>query len=94
MKKVLISAAISAALWGNPVSAQIVEGEVKGADGNVLSKVVLKVKGHGIQTTTDENGMFKLDLEPGRYVLDVKGGSDAHFHQEIVVSEAKSGQKL
>ena len=94
MKKVLISAAISAALWGNAVSAQIVEGEVKGSDGNLLSKVLLKVKGQNIETTTDENGVFKLDLEPGRYILDVKGGNDAHFHQEIVVSAANAGKKL
>ena len=94
MKKVLISAAISAALWGNVASAQVVEGEVKGSDGKALPKVLLKVKGHEIETRTDENGMFTLDLEPGRYILDVKGGNDAHFHQEIIVTAENAGKKM
>ncbi len=86
MKKVLISAAISAALWGNCVSAQVVEGEAKKADGTNLANALIKVRGSNIETRTDANGNFVLDLEPGTYTLDVKGGPKAHFHQKIVVS--------
>ncbi|MFT5521789.1 MAG: iron complex outermembrane receptor protein, partial [Enterobacterales bacterium] len=94
MNKILISAAISAALWGHTLSAQAVEGEVKNSDGNLLSNVILKIRELGIETKTDANGKFSLDLEPGQYTFDVKGGSRAHFLQEINITESNNNQKI
>jgi iron complex outermembrane receptor protein len=94
MNKVLISAAIAAALCGHTLCAQIVEGEVKDSDGYLLSNVVLKVKGFDIETKTNANGQFTLDLQPGQYTLDVKGGSKAHFLQEINISKTNINQQV
>ena len=85
---------MSAALWTNCVSAKIIQGQVLSADGDQMSQIVLKVRGTSIQTTTDQQGKFQLDLAPGNYTLDVEGGSQAHFHQDIEVKAQGSEQVL
>ena len=80
---------ISNNLWG-----KVVQGKVENRQGQAVSNVLVEVRETTISTTTDQNGYFELNLEPGEYVLDIKGGSAAHFHQSIQVTDAAQGVLL
>ncbi|TQV80283.1 TonB-dependent receptor [Aliikangiella coralliicola] len=94
MKKSVICAAVCAAIWGSGVSAKVIRGEVSNASGEPLANAVLEVRGSQIKVKTDDNGQFQIDLDVGRYTLDVKAGNQAHFHQEIEVVDGQQAPIL
>ncbi len=83
----MLPVVVAAAMGSSAVQAKIVEGYVEGSTGNPLSEVVVKVRGTDIQVITDSSGRFRLDISPGDYTVDVEGGRDAHFHQDITVTD-------
>ncbi len=94
IKKIAMITALNSVLWVNSVCAQTVNGQVKSADGRALSQIVLKVRDTDLSTRTDKLGNFSLDIAPGKYTLDIKGGGFDHFHQEIEVIESQSSDLL
>ena len=79
--------ALIASLLAGELSAKTISGRVESSEGRPLVKVDIKVTGSDVKTQTDEDGRFKLDLPIGEHTLDIEGGSQAHFHQIIQVSE-------
>lgn len=91
MNKKATCLAVAAALMSLQANAKIIKGKVEGETGRAISNVELGVRGSDITTTTDNQGRFELDLEPGVYTIDVKGGTKAHFHQTITVTDGDQG---
>ncbi|MET1254209.1 TonB-dependent receptor [Aliikangiella maris] len=89
MKKCMLAAAVSAVLFAGGVNAKEVKGLVADTDGVPLTNALVKVRGTDIQVRTDDEGFFILDLPVGEYTIDVKGGRDNHFHQNIQVIEGE-----
>ena len=48
-------------------SAGGLRGTVKGEDGTLLAFATLYVKELGTGTTTNENGLYEMNLPPGQY---------------------------
>ena len=88
MKKILLASAIGCAIGAGNLSAKVVEGKVENYEGEPLTYVVVKVRGTDVETRTDEHGKFSVDLPIGVHTVDIEGGSQAHFHQNISVTES------
>ena len=80
--------AVAAAMLSLQANAKIIQGKVENASGRAVANAEVKVRGSDITTKTDEQGRFEIDLPVGTYTLDVKGGTRAHFHQIIDVTES------
>lgn len=50
-------------------NAQSISGKVYDADGSILPYVNIQVKNSTIGTTTNNEGLFKLNLKPGNYTI-------------------------
>lgn len=87
MKKSLVCAAVLAALACGDLAAKEISGKIEDNNGKAIANVLVKVRGTDYQTRTDNDGNFNLDLPVGEHTIDVKGGSQAHFHQVIEVTE-------
>jgi hypothetical protein len=67
-----------------------IEGKVLSAIGNPVQNAAVEVEGQAVSTTTDANGVFKLeDVEPGFAYVYVNAPSDAYLdgetHESIYV---------
>lgn len=54
------------------VSAQKIEGTVRDEEGNILPFATIMVKGTTMGVTTNQQGMYKLNLPAGDYTLDCR----------------------
>ena len=83
----IMLAMLGAGMVHTSVQAAEVTGVLKDQRNKAVPNTVILVRDQDIQTTTDSEGRFSLNLPAGDYTLDVKGGSRNHFHQDITVSE-------
>jgi iron complex outermembrane receptor protein len=83
----IMLAMLGAGMVHTSVQAAEVTGVLKDQRNKAVPNTVILVRDQEVQTTTDSEGCFSLDLPAGDYTLDVKGGSRNHFHQDITVSE-------
>ncbi|WP_196137836.1 TonB-dependent receptor [Aliikangiella sp. G2MR2-5] len=92
MNKNICVAAVAAALCVTSLStpAKVIQGVIKNASGEPMKRVEVKVRGELVSAVTNENGEFSLDLPLGIHILDVEGGSKAHFHQQVEVNEGNN----
>lgn len=59
-------------------------GVITGDDNQPLEGVEVHLRAQNLSTTTDASGKFTFeDLEEGRYVLDIKGGSEGHINRSV-----------
>ena len=82
----IMLAMVGAGLIGANVHAGEVNGVLKDQRNKAVPNTIIKVRDNDIQTRTDSDGRFTLNLPSGTYTLDVEGGVRKHFHQEINVS--------
>lgn len=82
----IMLAMLSAGMVHAGVQAAEVNGVLKDQRNKAVPNTVIKVRDNDIETTTDSEGRFTLELPAGSYTLDVKGGASQHFHQDITVS--------
>lgn len=79
----LASTLVSASYIG---AAQF-SGKLVNHSQNPIINAQIVVRGTNVETRSDDNGNFTLDLAAGTYTLDIKAGNQGHFHQSIVVSD-------
>lgn len=59
-------------------------GVITDDNGQPLEGVEVHLRTQNLSTTTDASGKFTFeDLEEGRYVLDIKGGSEGHINRSV-----------
>lgn len=80
---------MAAVLASNSIAAKEISGKVENIEGKALTNAVVKVRGSQTETRTDSEGNFVLDLPVGEHIIDVEGGSQAHFHQVIQVTDSQ-----
>ncbi len=83
----IMLAMVGAGLMQANVNAGEVNGILKDQRNKAVPNTIIKVRDNDIQTRTDADGRFTLDLPAGNYTLDVKGGVRDHFHRDISVSD-------
>ena len=72
--------------------AEQLQGTVTNKEGTVVAGATIKVVGTNNVTTTNEQGLFTLDVKPGRYELHVVAERFAHENVDINVTENKNAQ--
>lgn len=72
-----------------PSVAATISGVVKDDKGNLLSYASILVKNTRIGTTTNEDGRYVLQLDPGTYVLVCQYVGYTRQETEIIVKEGK-----
>lgn len=76
------------------VSATKYSGKLVNHEGNPLSNALVKVRGMDLSQTTNDQGVFNLELAPGQYTLDIEAGNSGHFHQQITVGDSAQSMAL
>jgi len=67
-------------------NAQSISGKVTDADGSLLPYVNIQVKNATIGTTTNEDGLYKLNLKPGNYTLIFSFVGYVTYEQDVRIS--------
>ena len=82
----MMMAMVATGLLHGGIEAAEVVGVLKDQRNQTIPNAIIHVRDQNIETRTNNEGEFKLDLPAGKYTLDVKGGSEVHFHQAIIVT--------
>ena len=93
MKKLsrIMSALLTISVSGQ-LYAEQVQGTVTNKEGTVVAGATIKVMGTNNVTTTNEQGLFTLDVKPGRYELHVVAERFVHENVDINVTKNKNVQ--
>ncbi|SFC72750.1 TonB-dependent receptor [Pseudoalteromonas denitrificans] len=93
MKKLSrIMSALLAMSASSPAFAEQVQGKVTTNDGEIIAGAAVKVVGTNTFTLTNDQGVFSLDIKPGRYELHIVAHNFAHESIELEVSDNKNTQ--
>ncbi|MBU2969392.1 TonB-dependent receptor plug domain-containing protein, partial [Pseudoalteromonas sp. C2R02] len=74
------------------VYAEQVQGKVTANSGEVIAGAIVKVVGTNTFTRTNEQGVFSLEVKPGRYELHIVANNFAHENIALEVSDSKNTQ--
>jgi len=90
VKKILLSAVSIAALLHLSIDAKTLHVQLKDIDGKPIPNAVIEIKDTSISTIADAQGKAEINAPIGIHTLDVKAGTQGHFHQQIEISQDDS----
>lgn len=93
MKKLSrIMSALLAISASGQVYAEQVQGKVTTNNGEIIAGATVKVMGTNTFTHTNDQGVFSLEVKPGRYELHIVANNFAHENIALEVSDNKKTQ--
>ena len=87
-----IMSAILVLSASHPLYAEQIQGNVTNKEGTVVAGATVAVKGTNQVTTTNEQGLFTLEVQPGRYELHVVAKHFVHENVNVTVTENLNAQ--
>jgi len=74
------------------INAEQVKGTVTNNQGKAISGAMVKIMGTNNTSTTNEEGAFTLDLEPGKYELHVVASNFVHKNINVNIDKDKHAE--
>jgi len=78
----------------NALYAEQIQGNVYSSEGQAISGAIIKVVGTNAVATSNEKGVFNLDLKPGKYELHITANHFAHENVEVNVGDTISNVRV
>ncbi|WP_426358692.1 TonB-dependent receptor [Pseudocolwellia sp. HL-MZ19] len=74
------------------INAEQVKGTVTNNQGKAISGAMVKIMGTNNTATTNEKGIFTLDIEPGKYELHVAASNFVHKNINVNINQDKPAE--